>query len=102
MAIEDKIKEIQGKSENARMAYIFVLVTIAMTFIIVLWVFSIRVDVQAVVNDVDNVTSLPDGGSNLQEIRDAIGESSSVLGDAIQQAVELEEATQNTQNTLEQ
>ncbi len=85
MTIEDRIKNIQGKSENVRMAYILVLVTVVMTFVVVLWIFSIRVDVQAVVNDVSNVTALPDDGGQLQGIKDAINSSNNALEEVMQQ-----------------
>ncbi len=92
MSIEDKISEIQGKTENVRMAYISVFVTIIMTFIIILWIFSLRVDVRNIVNDVDNVTALPDGGSQLRNLRDAINDSGAAVGDIVDQIEVIDDA----------
>lgn len=82
MAIEDKIEEIRQKPENVRMMYIFGSVTIIMSLIVILWIFSIRVDVRAVVNDVDTATALPDGQGQLQNLRDAINESGTAIDEA--------------------
>ncbi len=84
MTIEDRIKSIREKPENVRMVYIFILVTIVMTFIVVLWIFSLRVDVRAIVNNVNDKTILPDNGGQLQDIKDAINHSNDAIDTVIQ------------------
>ncbi len=101
MAIEDKIKEIQGKSERVRMMYIVAFVAIIMTFVVALWIFSIRVDVQAIVGDMSNASVLPDNGGHMQEIRDAINSSGDAIDNALDKVEEVGEINSDQENSAQ-
>ncbi len=76
MTIESKIAEIRKKPEHVRMAYVVVFVTIAMTFVIILWVFSLRVRLAQTVEDMRHASQLPaDASQQVRSITQALSDS---------------------------
>ncbi len=82
MAIEDTLRVIRNKPESVRIAYVAVFITVVMTLIIVLWVFSLRVSLQDIVQDMRNATLPPDDAQQLRSISDAIRQSADVTRSA--------------------
>ena len=83
MSIEQRLDRIRSKPENVRIWYIVVFVTISMALVVLLWFFSLRVQMQAIVDDVRTTTTLPGRTSpSLRELRETFGDTQKAVRNA--------------------
>lgn len=99
MAIEDTIARIRSKPENVRVAYITGFVTVIMTFVVILWIFSIRENVRRASEAMDRSGVVNNAKSEIISIQGELQKSSAAAQQAVQQQAAMPAATRATGTT---